>query len=239
MTVNSWGSLDPAEVAAGGSGRASHTAYGVICGGTTTTAAQQSIAGVGSANQVLTSNGAGALPTMQAAGGAGALVFLNAQTASSSSSIEWDSTYITTTYDHYIVYIRDMNPATDGTDLYLRLSDDDGVSFESTNYDASYYRADSNTENTTTADFRIMDNIGTTGNEGHCSGWIHIYNPEPSGSFTAAQCYTAFLDAADINIAFWGVGQYEVASTIDAIQFVMSADAIADGEFVLYGVKES
>lgn len=53
-------------VADGGTGRSSHTAYAVICGGTTTTAAQQSIAGVGSPGNVLTSNGAGALPTFQA-----------------------------------------------------------------------------------------------------------------------------------------------------------------------------
>jgi hypothetical protein len=52
-------------VADGGTGRSSHTAYAVLCGGTTTTAAQQSIAGVGTSGQVLTSNGAGALPTMQ------------------------------------------------------------------------------------------------------------------------------------------------------------------------------
>jgi hypothetical protein len=52
-------------VANGGSGRASHTAYAVVCGGTTSTAAQQSIASVGTTGQVLTSNGASALPTFQ------------------------------------------------------------------------------------------------------------------------------------------------------------------------------
>jgi hypothetical protein len=56
-------------VANGGTGRASTTAYAVICGGTTSTSAEQSIADVGTAGQVLTSNGAGALPTFQAAGG--------------------------------------------------------------------------------------------------------------------------------------------------------------------------
>lgn len=56
-------------VANGGTGRASSTAYAVICGGTTSTAAQQSIAGVGTSGQVLTSNGAGALPTFQTASG--------------------------------------------------------------------------------------------------------------------------------------------------------------------------
>jgi hypothetical protein len=52
-------------VGSGGSGRTTATAYGVICGGTTTTAAHQSVASVGTAGQVLTSNGAGALPTFQ------------------------------------------------------------------------------------------------------------------------------------------------------------------------------
>lgn len=53
-------------VADGGTGRSSHTEYAVICGGTTTTAAQQSIASVGTSGQVLTSNGAASLPTFQA-----------------------------------------------------------------------------------------------------------------------------------------------------------------------------
>jgi len=60
-----------AVVAGGGSGRTTATAYAVICGGTTTTAAHQSIASVGTSGQILTSNGAGALPTFQAAGGGG------------------------------------------------------------------------------------------------------------------------------------------------------------------------
>lgn len=52
----------------GGTGRTSATAYSVICGGTTATGAYQSVASVGAAGEVLTSNGAGALPTWQASG---------------------------------------------------------------------------------------------------------------------------------------------------------------------------
>lgn len=55
-------------VGRGGTGFASATAYAVLCGGTTTTGAFQSIASVGTSGQVLTSNGAGALPTFQAGG---------------------------------------------------------------------------------------------------------------------------------------------------------------------------
>lgn len=56
-------------VTKGGTGLISATAYAVLCGGTTSTGNYQSIASVGTANQVLTSNGAGALPTFQAASG--------------------------------------------------------------------------------------------------------------------------------------------------------------------------
>ena len=56
-------------VANGGTGNATATAYAVQCGGTTSTGAYQSIASVGTSGQVLTSNGAGALPTFQAAAG--------------------------------------------------------------------------------------------------------------------------------------------------------------------------
>ena len=66
LTTNVTGTLP---VANGGTGATTLTAYAVVCGGTTSTGAVQSIASVGTAGQVLTSNGAGALPTFQAAGG--------------------------------------------------------------------------------------------------------------------------------------------------------------------------
>lgn len=55
-------------VSRGGTGAGSHTAYAVLCGGTTSTSALQSVSGVGTSGQVLTSNGAAALPTWQVAG---------------------------------------------------------------------------------------------------------------------------------------------------------------------------
>jgi len=56
---------NPLPVSSGGTGRATATAYAVVCGGTTATGALQSVASVGTTGQVLTSNGVGALPTMQ------------------------------------------------------------------------------------------------------------------------------------------------------------------------------
>ena len=56
----------------GGTGVISLTPYALITGGTSSTGAMQQVSGVGSSGQVLTSNGAGALPTWQdSTGGSG------------------------------------------------------------------------------------------------------------------------------------------------------------------------
>jgi hypothetical protein len=77
-------------VSEGGSGRSTATAYGVVCGGTTSTAAHQSVASVGTSGQVLTSNGAGALPTWQA-GGAGPVLTLGSVPFSDGSALTQDN----------------------------------------------------------------------------------------------------------------------------------------------------
>lgn len=58
-------------VGSGGTGISTTTAYALIAAGTTSTGAFQQVSGVGTTGQVLTSNGAGALPSWQAASGGG------------------------------------------------------------------------------------------------------------------------------------------------------------------------
>ena len=57
------------DVPHGGTNNTSFTAYSIIAAGTTSTGAFQNVSGVGTTGQVLTSNGASALPTWQAATG--------------------------------------------------------------------------------------------------------------------------------------------------------------------------
>ena len=56
----------------GGTGVASFTAYAILAGGLTSTGALQQVPSIGTTGQVLTSNGAGTLPTWQTAAGGGA-----------------------------------------------------------------------------------------------------------------------------------------------------------------------
>lgn len=77
-------------VANGGSGRADATAYGVICGGTTSTGAHQSVS-VGTSGHMLTSNGAGALPSFQNYAGVNRQAFTASGTWNKPSGFHADS----------------------------------------------------------------------------------------------------------------------------------------------------
>ena len=84
-------SFTTAVVAGGGTGVISATAYSVLTGGTTSTGAFQSVASVGTSGQVLTSNGAGALPTFQTASAA---VFPWTDVTGTSASMAINNGYI-------------------------------------------------------------------------------------------------------------------------------------------------
>lgn len=62
----------PITVSNGGTGLTTTTAYGLIAAGTTATGNFQQVSGTGTSGQILTSNGAGALPTWQNAPATGA-----------------------------------------------------------------------------------------------------------------------------------------------------------------------
>ena len=66
LTANTLTPTNALGAAYGGTGLTSTTAYSVVFSGTTSTGAFQASAGPGTATHVLTSNGAGALPTFQA-----------------------------------------------------------------------------------------------------------------------------------------------------------------------------
>lgn len=76
----------PQVINAGGSGKSSFTAYAVITGGTSSTAAFQNVSGLGASGQVLTSNGAAALPTWQPASGGSGIATINGDNGSVTGS---------------------------------------------------------------------------------------------------------------------------------------------------------
>lgn len=122
-TISLTGTLN---VAHGGTGDTSFTAYSVITGGTTSTAPLQNVSGVGTLNQILTSNGAGALPSW---GPPPAWVLVSSNSPSSSTGVViTDLTFVT----YFLVVHAGVN--TNNDQLILQVSTDNGATFFSTLY---------------------------------------------------------------------------------------------------------
>jgi hypothetical protein len=116
--------------AGGGTGLTSTTAYGLLTGGTTSTGAFQN---VGTSGQILKSNGSSALPSWVNPSTGGSLVFLQSQTASNSSSINFTS-IISATYTTYLLVVSNCIPAVNLDEIDIQVSTNNGSTYLSTGY---------------------------------------------------------------------------------------------------------
>ncbi len=240
----------PVVVANGGSGRAVATEYAVICGGTTTTAAHQSIASVGTAAQVLTSNGAGALPTFQAAGGGGgSWAWVSTTVASDDATVD----FINLTATGYLVIVKNLIPESDSS-LRMRVSDDNGVTFEVIDYqDAWHLQTGATFEEGGTASNTEIDiggfggTIGanTAAGEYGLSGSFYFLGIATTAT-PASVTYSATLQN-ELGDMAWAAGSgistddggAGATLDIDGIQFYLTADNIESGTFYLYSLVTS
>jgi hypothetical protein len=236
-------------VANGGSGRTSATAYAVICGGTTSTGAEQSIASVGTSGQVLTSNGAGALPTFQtpAGGGGGGLVFISTQTASASSSLSFTSG-LSSTYTTYMIIIQGLYTSATTT-IKMTCSNDGGSTYFNSYYDVCLTKISSDagtqaiTVATNAADWDLsagvntQNSIATTTN-----GTIYLSNLNAgNGNYADARFDISTSKSGGYGSWTQGVGKVQLtsASAVNAIKFAPTSGTFTAGTITLYGLALS
>lgn len=239
--ISQGASSDPtfgtAVVAGGGTGLTSATAYAVLCGGTTSTGNFQSIAGVGTSGQVLTSNGAGALPTFQAAASGGNLVLIQSQTASNSASISF-TTGITSTYNTYL-FVYTAVPATNNAIMQIQVSTDGGSTYKNTGYQAGINVAPYNSAawgngNSTTL---VQISGGQNNTAGHnTSGFMYLTN---LASSNFANFNGEFVYYNGTPLTAFGVATGNAAfASVNALQVTESTGNISSGTFTLFGVLE-
>jgi hypothetical protein len=162
-----------------------------LAGGSNGTIPYQSASGttqmlaVGTSGQVLKSNGAAA-PTWITPS-SGALVFISSVTASNSATVSFTS--LSSTYDVYMVEL--VNLVTVNAELQMRMSTNNGSSYDTTNYrfssiggvnTSSAAEVDSLTGNASL--IRLMCNntgsISGTASHGGMSGFVYVVNPAAS-----------------------------------------------------------
>ena len=199
---------------------------------------------VGTATHVLTSNGAGAAPTFQAAAGGGALTYISTVTASDGdSSIDFTSG-IDSTYDQYQFHISGIQTNTDDRTLQMRYrtagaflsgSHYDSYTFQYWSYSSTFHSG--NTEN---GDHLLI--ASQIGDESYCycNGVVTLWNP----ASTAFRKQTSWSTVGHGQIGVrgtQGVGIYtDVVTAIDGMQFFLASSAtLKAGTIRLYGVSNS
>jgi hypothetical protein len=220
----------PVTVPNGGTGDTSMTAYAVVCGGTTSTNPLQPIASVGTVGQVLTSNGGGALPTMQN-GGVTPLVTL---TASSSASLQ-DTTHITGSYTRYMFVFQNIVLASSSADFTLQWHS--GGIFQSTSYLCNSWGAQTGTgggANLTTA--VLLWSHTATVNVATAPGLTGF------GCFSAPAAGYGFISGTFVGtngvVVSTGIsgGFWNNTGAIDGFSFQASTGNITSGAVTLYGL---
>lgn len=209
------------------------TQYAVVCGGNTSST-QQHVSGLGTAAQVLTSNGAGALPTWQSAAASGAMTLISTATASSSATITF--TGLSSTYAVYVVYFYNVQPVTDNVHMRMRTSSDNGSTYDSGASDYQWSRQRGSATDASAADDNIdmSQTFGNASNEIN-SGFINIYDPA-GAHYTEITFDMSYMNNITVLSYIFGSGVRQSTSGVNAIQFYMSSGNIASGTFKLYGI---
>ena len=176
--------------------------------------------------------------------GGGALNFLNSQTASSSTSVAFSSTYITSTYEVYKIFATDIIGASDNQNFRVHYSDDNGSNYDKTFRMAVIGLGDAGggtpvyNQETSGSGSTTM-NASSPGNATAEQNNFEFTLYKPSGGFGYAH-YIMALGAANnrMNIQT-GALRVGESDAINNIKFDFASGAIASGTFRLYGIVNS
>ena len=186
----------------------------------------------------------GALTAAQLRSANVGFTLLSTQTASSSSSINFDSSVITTDYESYYVIINGLIPATNQTTLRFRFSTDNGSSYLSENYAARSSGGKAQTG---------ADSSGSSNNAAYYDHGFYLHNGANEGSSyefrfnnltVSGGGHKNFFgnwvtDYSDDTNYYGGDINGMVrnnTSVINYIQFYMSSGNVLAGTFKLYGL---
>ena len=193
----------------------------------------------------VTTSASGSTITIDGSGvGGGDWVLISTATASSSTSITF--TNLSSTYFAYKIIIDNLQPVTDGTNLWMRTSTNNGSSYDSSASDYSWAVHEDRANVTkfddtdgNAGDSKILlhpesDSMGNASNE--IGAWeVILFNPSAT-NYTLVNYQGYYHSDGSSWYSVRGGGARLSAADVDAIQFLMSSGNISIGNFRLYGM---
>lgn len=235
-----WGQTDQAAASASGS---------ITASGYTQTTARllgRTTAATGAIEEITVGSGlslaAGALTAT--GGSAGALVLLETQPASASATLDF-TTFISSTYDEYLIEISHLMPATTNTNMYLRMGTGAGPTWDSgTNYAYSGFRWAHNGSAVAGASSGLtyigLDAAGGVKSDAVLpfSGSFRLFAPQNTTAYKRINGQSGYVDNAGSVIGATVSGLYLSATAVTGVRFLFSSGNITSGIIRVYGIAK-
>ena len=174
----------------------------------------------------------------------GSLELIQSQTTASSTAVNFTNLKGAIYDIHLVVYKRILFTSS-GNNLSIRISDDGGSSYESSNYQfAMWYSSQVAGHNQYRNNSASQIDIGLVGNTSSgtsMNGYFYMYNANNSSENTLFSGHgVSFGSTAHHGQAsFWGGGTYTQGATVNGLQLKGDGgDTFAGGTIELFGVKE-
>jgi hypothetical protein len=183
-------------------------------------------------------------------GGSGALVFLEAHTASSSATLDF-TTFISSTYDEYVFEMVNVIPATNDQALLMRMGTGGGPTWDSgANYGwvvriaRGGGTANNGAESGQTFISLVYQSGGSLGvdsttTSGGVSGSVRLFNPQSTSIYKQTQGTWRYRDAEPFILSAHGTGVYLSTTAVTGIRFLYASGNIASGDIRVYGISKS
>jgi len=175
--------------------------------------------------------------------GASQFTLLSTATASNDSTINFDNTIITSTYDHYMFVFNNLRFSVDGADIYICTSVDNGSSFPASHsyyqnlfYDGTY-RIVQQTSQSCVRIFASVDGTNAS-NNGMNSGVLYLYNGNGSNSHKSGHCEMVQSNqSGNVSTNFDTKFSLNNTGTINYVRFSTNNGNYVDGTIKVYGVS--
>lgn len=173
------------------------------------------------------------------------LVLLEEVTESSGvASIDLENWY-SADYDEYQIEVLNLIPATNTDQLYMRVSTNGGISYDSgANYGSgSFYLRDGSSDydlgdNSGANEIKLTYGLSNIVANGGVNGTFKMYNPGSTIHYKAINfTLSAIHSTSSYLYNMWGTGRYYSTTAVNAFQFLMSTGNIT-GTVRVYGVRK-
>jgi hypothetical protein len=173
------------------------------------------------------------------------LTYIQSQSVSNVASVDF-VTGLTSVHDHYLITITNMVPATNNTNLWLRVSQDGGATFKAgaTDYGYSWFAYGNATSGQTGAvnDSKIVLFVGvrnTVAASDVLNGTVRIYAPAGTAVNKWVTSDLACYASNPEIVRSMANGLFQLnTSAINGIRLLMSSGNITSGIFTLYGIRK-